>query len=122
MNKIAMFLATLVLCHPALAQEHSDSHDKYHTDFYSKWQRPNGLGSCCDARVDDKDGHQLSGHCYETDAEVVNGLWVAKLRGGGTMVIPEKLVIHEINPNPAKAHICHQNSTLYCFVPPGTGM
>lgn len=92
-----------LLALPALAQE---GHAKYHEDFYSKWERPNGLGSCCNNDdchpIDDKD---LRTSSTKLEARIRNE-WVE---------IPKEL-IRPYTPPDLQSHICNMGKNIFCFV------
>lgn len=102
-------------------------HDPNHADFYSKWQRNGGMGSCCNERIME-DGKEV-GDCSPTKAETRRGKdgivrWWARLPHDGPMVeVPDSVIIRAVNPDPTgqDAHLCWNNDTFYCFVPPTGG-
>jgi hypothetical protein len=113
----------------AKAQDGAQHHHPFHRDFYSKWQRPNGMGSCCNARIVGPDDRE-SGDCEPSEARVATGEdgrphWFARLPHHGDFIeIPDRLVIRERNPEQggADGHLCWTPSTgVLCFVPPDTG-
>lgn len=120
--------------HKAWAQETIQAHpghEKYHVDFYSKWQRPDYLGSsCCDEKVwHDNNGYRYStGHCYPApDSKLINGVWWVELDNQIWVKVPEKRILHrEASPNPAVAHVCEHyaddpKDPIYCFREPVGG-
>jgi hypothetical protein len=115
---------------PAGAQDGAQHHHPFHRDFYSKWQRPDGMGSCCNARLTGPDGHE-EGDCEPSEAHVSTGTdgkphWFARLPHGGDFIeIPDRRIIHERNPEQGgpDGHLCWTaNTGVLCFVPPSTGM
>lgn len=110
---LGIFLAgagmVVLLSLPAWAQHSSEEmqgHDKYHADFYSKWERPNGQGSCCNdsdcSPIDDK-YIRTSGEKLEV---FVSDRWVE---------VPKEL-IRPYNAPDMQSHLCHIGITIYCFV------
>lgn len=104
-------------------------HHPFHRDFYSEWQRPNGMGSCCNARIVGPDGREV-GDCEPSEAHIASGEdgkphWFARLPHGGDFIeIPDRLVLRERNPEQGgpDGHLCWTPATgVLCFVPPDTG-
>lgn len=96
-------------------------HHPLHEDFYRTWMRNDGLGSCCNARIDHPNGGQ-TGDCEPTDARLVAGRWYARLPHAGPFIeVPEARIIRQINPSRdgADGHLCWSPSQgVICFVPP----
>lgn len=109
------------------SKQHLESHAKGHGE-YSKWKRPDTLGSCCDAKVwQEKDGHMSpSGHCYEApNAVLIEGDWFVQFDTGQWFKVPASKILHnkEGTPNPAVAHICENywvtpQDPILCFREP----
>lgn len=108
-------LLLLLSLSPVFAQEHTmqemQGHEKYHAEFYSKWERPNGLGSCCNDQdcspIDDKDirinDGKLEVHVHDGYGEL---RWVE---------VPKE-DIRPYNAPDMQSHLCHAGITIYCFV------
>jgi hypothetical protein len=120
---LARFLAlplafALYGCPPGNTQDH---HPLHH-DFYRHWKQPGTNTSCCDARIERRDGSEV-GDCEPTKAELRNGDWYAWVRQTQSWIlIPDAKIIREKNPNIFDAHLCWKPWTgVICFVPPSTG-
>lgn len=127
----AIILSVLILdvtyTHKARAQDHT-GHDLYHDNAYSKWQKPNGVGSCCNLRVLSLDGKtRVKGDCYPTEAKPIldkDGYqtgWIALKDDGSWVPIPESTLLRRtINPDDSgvSAHLCESYGDIHCFLPP----
>lgn len=99
----------VVLClFPALvlAQVPPSTHHKNHND-YSTWQRPDGLGSCCN----------------HTDCDIVKELSMDEqgqrrvLWRGEVYSVPEEVYLkNKVSPD-GNAHACIIGYKVVCFVP-----
>jgi hypothetical protein len=98
---------------------------------YTHWLIPGTAASCCNEKM--MINGEMTGDCYPTTAELrpsadksVKGVvWWAKRDNGEWVEIPEKSILHELNPDETgqKAHLCYSDTTLrvLCFVPPVDG-
>jgi hypothetical protein len=117
-----MVLLCVMLAFGARGQSgEMDGHARWHS-FYRNWQRPDGKGSCCNARQLTPWGQEL-GDCEPTRAEFRNGNWYAWERHKQQWLkIPDSKIIHERNPSVEEGHLCwSQDAGILCFVPPDTG-
>lgn len=113
-------LATMAAFQAAGAQDHHP----LHKDFYSTWQRNDGKGSCCNARMIGPHGYE-TGDCEPTEAKLIGGRWYARLPNAGAFIeVPEATILKKQNPTQdgTDAHLCWtQASGVICFVPPFGG-
>ena len=118
MHIAARRVLCLLVLWPGLAVAQSNGHHhELHADHYSKWQRPDVGGSCCNARTM-QDDIEL-GDCEPTAAELRGDTWFAWLSGQARWVeIPGEVILREINPSPEKAHLCFAYERVLCFLPP----
>ena len=124
--RLALALALMLAAVEAFAQAPSplgqgDHHHPLH-DFYRTWQRPDGLGSCCNARIVHPNGGE-TGDCEPARAEVRAGQWWVWVRQiGRWLPVPDEKFIRERNPTVFDAHLCFTPANgIMCFSPPDTG-
>lgn len=107
----------------ASAQDGTRPHHPLHHDFYRHWMRPDGMGSCCNARMVVQ-GVEV-GDCEPTEARLIAGRWYARLPHEGPFIeVPASRILRERNPTQdgTDAHLCWtQGSGVLCFVPPFGG-
>lgn len=118
---LATVLALLIAIGGARAQD-APHHHPLHQDFYRHWMRPDGLGSCCNARMALPSGGEI-GDCEPTYAEVRAGQWWAWVRQTSEwLMVPDSRIIHVRNPTGQDAHLCWTPAAgIMCFNPPDTG-
>ena len=110
---------SICLCISAAAQdedysEHSTGHDKWHKGFYSKLQRNDGKGSCCNLMDCRPTQSRMVGDHYEVK---VDGEWVR---------VPVDTINNVIAPD-GGAHVCaprqvgRNKGVLFCVILPSEG-
>lgn len=98
-----MFLVPVsVMAEEVAHNGHPPQDQQLHAQFYSKWQRNDGKGSCCNER-----------DCYPTAARFNSetGLWEAERREDGAWLEIPKWVYDNNNPNApnspdGRSHLC----------------
>jgi len=116
--QVATMLCTVstVLCNGAAAQEgyYGVGHDKWHQNFYSKLQRNDGKGPCCNIMDCRPTQSPMVGRHYEVK---VDGEW---------MPVPNDKINNVVAPD-GGAPVCAprqvgaNKSVLYCVVLPPEG-
>lgn len=116
----AVIVALMMTARPA----RSADHHPLHKDFYRTWQRPDGMGSCCNARIVHPNGGE-TGDCEPTETRLIGGRWYARLPHAGAFIeVPDSKIIREKNPTQGgtDGHLCWtEASGIMCFVPPFGG-
>ena len=118
----ALYALALLAVGFAAGRASAQDHHPHHRDFYRNWQRPDGFGSCCNARIEQPDGEEV-GDCEPTRAEIRAGQWWVWVRQlGGWLEVPDSKVIRVRNPAGQDAHLCWTpGNGVVCFSPPDTG-
>jgi hypothetical protein len=108
--------ACVFLCVSAAAQEGSYGvgHDQWHMEFYSKLNRNDGKGSCCNLH-----------DCRPTQSRTVGDHYEVKVDGEWTLVPNDK--INNVVAPDGGAHVCAprqegpNKGVLFCVILPPEG-
>jgi hypothetical protein len=121
---VAVYTLAMFILGFTAGRVRANDHHPLHHDFYRTWMQPNGMGSCCNARVVHPNGGE-TGDCEPTEARLIAGRWYARLPHAGAFIeVPDSKVIRERNPTQGgtDAHLCWTYSQgVLCFVPPFGG-
>ena len=71
---LACAVITGIACWALGPAKGQDGHMRYH-QYYKDWKQPGLDLSCCNARIIDLNGQDLTGDCEPTRAEIRNGQW-----------------------------------------------
>jgi hypothetical protein len=107
---------SVFLCESALAQEgyYGADHDNWHQNFYSKLQRNDGHGSCCNLMDCRPTQSRMVGDHYEVK---VDGEWVP---------VPNDTINNVVAPD-GGAHVCapqqigRSKGVTFCVILPDEG-
>jgi hypothetical protein len=106
---------SVFLCLGAVAQdEYHAGHDKWHQNFYSKLQRNDGRGSCCNLL-----------DCRPTQSRMIDDHYEVKVDGEWVRV-PVDTINNVVAPD-GGAHVCaprqegRNKGVLYCVILPSEG-
>ena len=107
---------SVVLCLSAEAQDgnYGAGHGNWHQDFYSKLQRNDGKGSCCNLL-----------DCRPTQSRMVDDHYEVKV-DGEWMRVPLDTINNVVAPD-GGAHVCaprqegRNKGVLYCVILPSEG-
>jgi hypothetical protein len=108
-----IWLISVFLCVPSGAQEgyYGVGHDRWHKEFYSKLNRNDGKGTCCDIM-----------DCRPTQSRMVGDHYEVKVDGEWTPV-PNDKINHVVAPD-GGAHVCAprqvgpNKGVIFCVVLP----
>jgi hypothetical protein len=111
-----IWLISVFLCVPSGAQEgyYGVGHDRWHKEFYSKLNRNDGKGTCCDIM-----------DCRPTQSRMVGDHYEVKVDGEWTPV-PNDKINHVVAPD-GGAHVCAprqvgpNKGVIFCVVLPPEG-
>jgi hypothetical protein len=109
-------VVSVFLCVRALAQEgyYGVGHDRWHRDFYSKLNRNDGKGTCCNLM-----------DCRPTQSRMVGDHYEVKVDGEWTPVPKDK--INNVVAPDGGAHVCAprqvgpNKGVLFCVILPPEG-
>jgi hypothetical protein len=111
-----IWLISVFVCVPSGAQEgyHGVGHDRWHREFYSKLNRNDGKGTCCDLM-----------DCRPTQSRMVDDHYEVKVDGEWTPVPNDK--INNVVAPDGGAHVCApkqvgpNKGVVFCVVLPPEG-